>query len=62
MKVGDKVLVNIPNRYEREKYYWQPFEILAIRNATVRLRGLCVPSIEITGDNIDALRPYREAE
>ena len=64
MRVGDKVIVNMPNHYLRERFYWQPFRILEIRTGhkekTVRLQGLCVPSIEITGDSLDALLPYKE--
>ena len=65
MEVGNKVIVNMPNRFLREKFYWQPFEIKEIRKqhtgTIVRLRGLCLPTVEITGDSIETLIPFKEA-
>ena len=64
IKAGDRVLVDMPNRYLREKIYWQPFEVKrVIPRATgtiVKLKGLIVPSIEITGDAIESLRLFKE--
>lgn len=63
MRIGSKVLVYHPNRHTREHLYWQPFEILGIRKQAtgtiVRLRGLILPNIEITGEDITSLSPYR---
>jgi len=63
MKIGDRVIVNTPNRYLREKVYWQPFEVLEIRkqvtDTIVRLRGLILPNVEILGDSIHSLSKYK---
>ena len=63
MEVGDKVIVNAGNTSLREKFYWQPFEIREIRQQAtgtiVRLRGLCLPNIEIIGDSIKSLTLYK---
>ena len=63
MKVGDKVIVSHPNRFIREMDYWQPFNIIRIikqhTDTIVQLQGLCCPNIEITGESITALEPWR---